>query len=134
MKRTVPEEIEEDMRPKWRKIGGGSFLMRDGRRIKPNQTFKADIEDIPPGFRDVVVPVGGDNADGRKKELEKADKAGKKKAEKPLPEDHQFEAKYVIMAKAPGWYDVVNQETGKPMNSVGLREPAAKRLIQELTA
>lgn len=41
---------------KWKKIGGGSFILNN-RFIKPGQIFSASLEEIPAAFRDVIVPM-----------------------------------------------------------------------------
>lgn len=57
----VVEKIEKPIstlnKLRWIKRGGGSFRMGDGRIIKPNQKFLAALEEIPAGFRDVVVQI-----------------------------------------------------------------------------
>ena len=35
---------------RWRKIGGGSLRYINGKIIKPNETFTAELKDIPPMF------------------------------------------------------------------------------------
>jgi len=42
---------------KWKKIGGGSLLLKDGRRIKPNQRFMADESLIPDSFKKSVMEI-----------------------------------------------------------------------------
>ena len=97
----VPIGEPEELRPimpnkkiRWRKLGSGSFRMRDGRIIKQNQIFEATVDDIPMPFRDIVVPVD------------------------PLPIDPPLEIAgpgYRIVAKVGGWYDVVDAQ-GKRLN------------------
>lgn len=43
--------------PKWKKIGRGSFRMASGKIIKPNQIFAAKEEEIPIGFRNLVIRI-----------------------------------------------------------------------------
>lgn len=95
---------------RWRKVGGGTFRMGNGRIIKQNQVFEAPAEDIPEGFRDVVVPVDG------------------------LPEEKPLEvqeATFSVEAGAPGWFNVVGQN-GKIVNEKQLRAADAQKLIEEL--
>ncbi len=40
----------------WRKTGGGS-LRFNGKIIKPNEKFRARPDQIPKGFRDVIIPL-----------------------------------------------------------------------------
>jgi len=55
------DEEKKEERVRWRKIGGGSHVLRrrDGqkKRIKKNEIFKAYPDEIPEAFRDVIVPV-----------------------------------------------------------------------------
>jgi hypothetical protein len=96
---------------RWKKLGGGSFRMGNGRIIKPNQVFEATPEEIPIGFRDVVVPVG------------------------PMPPEPALEVVaggYSIMSRGPGWYDVVDAQ-GKVVNEGALRQDAAQKLLEDLS-
>lgn len=104
---------QTDGRIWWRKTGGGTFRMNNGRIIKPNQKFKARPDEIPEGFRDVVVPLDKTQA-----------------TEAPLPPIAK--PQYSIRQKSPGWYDVVDDNSGKALNEKGLRPEAAKELIAQL--
>lgn len=60
MRRKTVAKKQEEYRPKkikWRKMGGGSFRLKSGKIIKPNQVFTAIVDDIPEAFRDVVVAM-----------------------------------------------------------------------------
>lgn len=96
---------------KWKKLGAGSFRMTSGRVIKQNQVFEATPEEIPLGFRDVVVPV------------------------EPIPEPPPLEVVpggYSIMSRGPGWYDVVDAQ-GKVVNEGALRQADAQKLLEDLS-
>jgi hypothetical protein len=96
---------------KWKKLGGGSFRMASGRIIKPNQIFEAAPEEIPMGFRDVVVPVD------------------------TIPEPPALEVVpggYRVMSRGPGWYDVVDAH-GKVVNEGALRQADAQKLLEDLS-
>ena len=54
MKRS--KEVVDDGTILWKKVGGGSFRM-PGKIIKPGQKFRARPDQIPAGFRDVVIPL-----------------------------------------------------------------------------
>jgi len=100
--------VEQKVR--WRKIGGGSFRMRDGRIIKPNQEFMAFPHEIPQAFRDVVKPI------------------------EPLPEEPPLEVAtggYEVRSVGPGWYAVFDV-SGKRVNDKGLRQAEAQALLEEL--
>lgn len=94
----------------WRKIGGGSFRMKSGRIIKPNEKFKARPSEIPMAFRDVVVPL------------------------EPLPQPPPLEvadAGYSLRSRGPGWYDIVDAN-GKVMNESALRRDDAEEQLAKL--
>jgi len=95
---------------KWKKIGRGTFRTRSGKIIKPGQMFEASPEEIPEGFRDVIVPA------------------------EPLPEEIQIEVippSYEVKSVAPGWYDVIDSQ-GKVVNEKRLRYPEAEALVRRL--
>lgn len=100
---------------KWRKMGGGSFRMGDGRIIKPNQEFMAHPDEIPKAFRDTVVPVNPE-------ELQ----------DKENPVLDVAEDTFVVRERTPGWYDIVNLVTGKPINDAALRKKDADNFAKGL--
>lgn len=109
-------EVEQDPdegKVKWRKTGGGSFRTRNGKIIKPNQVFMAHPDDIPEGFRDVIVPVHPEDPSF--------------KPEKPR------NPKYEIVSGTLGWYNVID-ENGKQMNEKQLRQDKAEELVESLGA
>ena len=108
---------------RWRKIGGGTFQLPNGKIIKPNQVFTASVDEIPMAFRDVIVPADKDTR--QKLNEEAAGNAALPVSKMPL---------FVIMAKSPGWFDVVNSTTGKQINEKSLREKEANNLVAELNA
>jgi hypothetical protein len=97
----------------WVHNGGGSCRLKGGRIIKPGQRFTATVDQIPKGAMDVIVPISGSDLP----------------VEKPV----QSATKYKLEDKGGGWWNVVNAETGKPMNEKGLREEDAKRFLQDLS-
>lgn len=46
----------EETRIRWKKVGGGSFRF-NRRIIKPGEIFLANVDDIPKGFRDQIIPL-----------------------------------------------------------------------------
>jgi len=84
------------------------------RIIKPNEIFDARLEDIPPGFRDVVLPYEGNTVSEEKKASESAPKL-----------------EYFAKVRSPGYYDVVDKN-GKVQNQKALRKAAADTLIESL--
>lgn len=111
MKRTTNEAGSVQ----WRKIGGGSFYFRN-RIIKPNQVFTAKLEDIPEGFRDVIVQV------------ETGKKANVIKPEAAPP---AVPLEYEIRSRGAGYYNVEDAD-GKVLNEKALRKDAAEALIKSL--
>lgn len=112
MERTKNKKEEEDREGmvRWRKTGGGTFRMGNGKIIKPNQVFWAKPEDIPEGFRDVIVPL----------------------TEVPADTPVEFtETKYELQARSPGWYDIVDGQ-GKVLNESAMREDKAREMITSL--
>jgi len=95
-------------------VGGKSH------HIKPNQEFNCRPEDIPVGFRDVVVPLVDFQKENPPLEPTPA-------ADPPVP------LEYFVKPKGGGFYDVVDKD-GKVQNETGLREEKAKALIVSLKA
>ena len=102
--------MADDGKILWKKLGAGSFRMENGRIIKPNQTFRASLEEIPAAFRDVVVP---------QEDLPE---------EKPLP---VVSDTYEIRSRSGGWYDVYDQH-GKKVNENAMRQSEAQALAASL--
>jgi hypothetical protein len=111
------DTIEQKKRKKirYRKIGGGSFRTKQGRIIKPNQTFYAYPEDIPKGFKDVIRPVD---------EVAEAE-------EEPIVDSEP--ARFEIRHKSGPYYDVYNSSIDKKINEKGLKKEDAEELIKELS-
>lgn len=110
MKRTKKRQEPEEDAIRWRKTGGGSFRMANGKIIKQNQVFWARLDEVPEGFRDVIVPLS------------------------ELPEEKPVEVVnpgYQIQARSPGWFDIVDQ-FGKMMNEQALRADKAKEMLESL--
>jgi hypothetical protein len=100
-----------DDRIRWKKIGGGT-LYHNGKAIGPGSVFRAYPHEIPENFRDSIVPLDA------------------------LPDDTVKVQKpaYQVVPKpgAPGWYNVVDAETGKVLNEKSLRPKQAQELLEEL--
>lgn len=100
---------------RFKKIGGGSFETYSGKIVKPNEIFKADPDDIPKAFRDIVVEVDPDPNP------------------QPEPKTEEIEVhEYTKEPKSKGWYDVVDSN-GKVMNEKSLRDAEADELIKNLS-
>ena len=109
----------KDGEVRWQKLGGGSCYLRlDGKvkMIKPGQIFTAKPDDIPEGFRDIIVPV--EPAALRSVQ----DKEPKKKAASVYTRTHKGGGKYIV-----------EDEKGKKINEGYLTKDEAKELIETLS-
>lgn len=84
------------------------------RVIKPNQTFRANPEDIPKAFRDVVVCL--DDLPADEVEMTVVETAG----------GYQLRRRGV-----GGWYDIVDAQ-GKLVNERALRRDDAEVMVRDL--
>ena len=111
MEKTM-ERTKEGNLLTWRKTGGGSFRLGNGKIIKPNQVFTASLDQVPESCRDVVVLVKGN-------------------LEEEVKKDNLldvYKTEYTIESRGYGYYNVVDGE-GKVMNEKALRETAAEELV-----
>lgn len=106
MARTKDIKDEKDVRPFWKKTGGGMFHFK-GERIKRNQKFQAFEHEIPKAFRDTIVL---------------ADETSPIVEKKKEP---------TIKKKANGWYDVFDAK-GVQINIRALRKKDAEDLLAAL--
>lgn len=131
---------------RWLKTGGGSLRLKTGKIIKPNEKFSACPEEIPEAFRDIVVPIGDlpkevpivsetefkiEDREVEATEVEEVPGGAAVGTEDMV--EHEGEPTHKIKDRGRGWYDVVNVATGKPINDSGLREDAAKELLESLS-
>lgn len=107
----------------FKKIGGGSFRLKNGKIIKPNQIFSTDPNEIPEAFSDSVIPLDP------KEEVQEDDTKEEATEETTEETNPRFE----ILHQGSGWYNVVNTASGKAANSKKLRADAAQELLEELT-
>jgi len=116
----------------FKKIGGGSLRL-NGKIIKPNEVFTAKKEEIPASLRNVIVPLGTTwsniDSDGFQgvNEVKKFPEEEKKEIEQAVP-------KYLVVPRgnSNSWFDVVNAQTGKPINEKALRKDVAEQLKHDL--
>jgi hypothetical protein len=100
----------------WKKVGGGSFAL-GGRLIKPGQIFRAKLEEIPKGFRDVVVA---------QEEIQQEMPI----EEKPIvPVNPVY--KIVPRGRSTSLFNVVDADD-KPLNDKGLTKEIAEKLVSDL--
>lgn len=102
----------KDPRPLWKKLGGGTMGFK-GRDIKSGETFRAYKQEIPERFMDLLQLV----RDGDKQMQEK----------EPEPKQNLR-----IESVGGGWYNVVNAETGNPVNDKKLRKQEAEELAGQV--
>jgi len=107
---------------RYKKVSGGSFHATIGgkaRIIKPGEIFDARPEEIPEGFRDVVIPLDPDEA---------------KTANEAIPQTKApSKLQYYVKKRdsGVGYYDVVDKN-GKVQNEKALRKDKAEELIESL--
>jgi len=118
--------MNESKEIQWRKIGGGSLRYIRGKIIKPNEIFTARPEEVPLSFRKHVVAL----EDIPETVVEPVQPFTARRRE-PSLEEGEKEA-YKVQKRSAGWWDVVNSVSGKVINEKGLREKAAKQLVEEL--
>lgn len=111
MKRTKTNNETPNTKIRWKKMGGGSFRLFSGKIIKPGQVFRANEEEIPVSFRDVVTPLD--------------DLPPEEKAAALEPQV------YEILHKGAGRWVVLNPE-GKIINDGYLTREEALKLKDEL--
>ena len=99
----------KNTQPRWKKTGGGQARI-NGRTIKSGETFRAHPSQIPQAFRDIIIPV---------------DNIEEQQAPEPV-------SAFTVKSRGGGWFDVVNQETGQPVNDNALREEDAKELADKM--
>lgn len=108
--------MERKVLKKWKKIGGGSFLLNGNRWIKPGQEFMALESDIPEAFRDTIIPL---EVETKKEELTNLEEGI---VTPPIPPKFSLKRR-----GASRWYDVVN-DAGKAINDKPLSKEDAEKL------
>lgn len=110
---------EKSERIWWRKTGGGSLRLRINGRlkiIKPGEKFQAYPEEVPEAFRDVVIALG--------------DLPVESQSKKSIP---GISPKYILEpTKRNGFYNIVDESTGKKINEKVLNKKDATKLIEDL--
>jgi hypothetical protein len=122
MERTTKKRVDKKLHEGaiwWRKTGGGSFTAKINGRvkiIKPNDLFAATEDEIPPGFRDVVIPADPE-----------VRKALEEKPSTVIPQKME----YYVNHRGGGYYDVVDRG-GNKQNQKALRKEEAEELLKNL--
>lgn len=102
---------------KFKKIGGGSMRLKDGRRIKPQEVFSAEPSDVP--NMDLVEKVEKTNAIKRK---------GREKEETVEKAPQVY---YKKKRETSSYWDVFSKD-GKQVNEKALTEAKADELLSSL--
>ena len=108
----VQEETPVPALPKWRFIGGGALILRDGQRIESNQIFFADPSAISPAFMDLMQLLEPGEV-------------------KPKYDDSEI-LDVEIVKRADGKYDVVAGDVA--LNDAPLTKAGAKAFVASLSA
>lgn len=129
--------MEKSNEIRFKKIGGGS--LRWGKRIiKPGEVFTADPKSIPATFRNVLIPLDKIPEPGEttkeiiskqvsfekvavtRKDIAEAIKNGS------LRDDFKIE-------QGKKYFNVINKETKKPINTIPVEEEKADNLLNDLS-
>ncbi len=103
-----------------------TFDLPDGRSIPPDTVFKANPEDVPKAFHDVIVPLDDDNKEEKKDVKSTEDEnAGPQEEDVEIPQLR-------ITHRGGGYYDVVDFY-GDYKNEKAMRLDDAKQMIRDLT-
>lgn len=108
----VQEETPVPALPKWRFIGGGALILKDGQRIESNQIFFADPSAISPAFMDLMQLLEPGEV-------------------KPKYDDSEI-LDVEIVRRADGKYDVVAGDVA--LNDAPLTKAGAKAFVASLSA
>jgi len=114
-KKTKEVDASAEKKVEFRKTGGGTFRLANGRIIKPGQVFKVYPSQIPKSFRDSLLPL---------QDLP------------PSPEERKIDVadpNYSLVARGGGWFNVVDAN-GKVMNQKALKQAEADKLLDDLTS
>lgn len=110
MERTRNIVVEK---PRWKHTGGGFFVLRDHRIIKPGQIFQAFEYEIRPAFRDTIKLI---------EKLPEAERDLIIPAIKPV---------YSLRKRGGQWWDVIDAN-GKVINTKALKKEDAEEIIKSL--
>ena len=123
---------------RWRKTKGkGSFRLRSGKIIKPNQVFDAKEIEIPPAFKDLVEKVDPEEVSltpvqpVKSTEVRRKSTKGKKA---PLQEIEAKESEFEAVEEEDGTFSVCLKSTQKAINEKPLTKEEAFQLVEDLEA
>jgi len=113
---------------KWLNKSGVLYL-NDGRRIGPGENFTAPSSFISSGFMDTVIKMDNEEVVPipHLVELDELETPVKESKTVVVPYNH-----FIVEERhGGGWYDVIVQSTGLPINKSALRKVQAEALAEE---
>ena len=114
---------------KYKKLGGGTFRLRSGKIVKPNEVFEADENEIPSAFADTLEKLGPAENVGMFRRKGKT-----ASTTPPPPPPVTYTAQPQLDKKGnpvKDKFDIVSAD-GKPINETALTEEAAQELLKTL--
>lgn len=99
---------------KYRKLGGGTLRLIDGRKVRANEEFYAYEHEIPTSFADTIELLDG-----------------KIEIHEEKVENMSENYTYSIESRGGGYYNVIDT-TGNAINEKGLRKDKADKLLKSL--
>jgi len=108
----IPPPSEDSVVIRWQKVGGGSLYFKN-HIIKPNEKFWAAKESLPKAFMDTLIPLT-------------------KLPEEEVVVEQKVEAGYKLSPKGRGWFDIVDEKTGKKLNEKSMRLDEATEYLESL--
>lgn len=111
-------ERERSKKPLWIKdVGGGTFRLKNGYRVKPGEKFRANEDEVPPGARDLVHLMDGKTTP-------------KEKEKKETP---QAKGQFRLQRKGGPYWNVVSPEN-IVMNDKGMKFDEAEKYKDQLNS
>ncbi len=114
----------------YKQTGGGTFHLKTGKIIKPQEEFPAYPHEIPDAFRDTIVCLEEED-DDEDEGFESVSEYALEPVDEPEKKE-EGEDEYELKHKSAGWYDVIEVHSGKALNDKSLREEEAKELLKKL--
>jgi hypothetical protein len=108
------KRVYKEILNKYKKTGGGSCTLKNGKIIKPNEVFFANADDIPETFSDLFLLLEGTK------------KAKSEKSKTPV-----VKRKYFIQHLGGGWYEI-KDENGKVLSDSKLKKEDAEDFLTSM--
>ena len=114
-------EKQRTKKPLWIKdVGGGTFRLQNGYRVKPEERFRAKEDEIPLGARDLVHRMDEVNGVNTPQEKEKK-------------ETPQAKGQFKLERKGGPYWNIVSPE-GTVMNDKGMKYEEAEDYKDQLNS